>query len=1085
MNYKNKIFRSLLFTLTFAGLAACNVENSNNQQSLVTQSTIVAEHPLFAKTTAQQDFKDVAYGNGVYVTVGSSGAIYTSTNMKHWFEQSGVTTKNINGVVFNPVRKRFYAVGDDGVMLSSADGVSWTLYQSLSPSVRLNTINVLADGNEVIGGDSGNIFEVVLGKDGDASDKIINRKFYNQSSLDSSSAVNAVVAGGVYMVAANATGVSDTKLNSDLETEEWKYHGNIDGAIVSDVTYSGASNYFHAVLKNGHVSNLSAKKQTAKWTEPVCVAHKSDDVCLTDSTANSIDTDQSSEHVVVVGGGSDDRHTFIANSEDSNSWDILYPENTYKLNKVRCFGDSKASRCLAVGDKKTLGIIEISGNKLKWTKVNITAPEVTSFTPSDNATRVDLTPIFELGFNDPVTNVNDNTVEIHEASIDGKKIPLANNITPSDSHDHYSFSLAEDVKFKELAKYFVIIKSGIVDKYGMPIREKIFSFTTGDFTAPEMVVVNPETDATGISLTPNIEVKFSKHVNNISGSVTLREDDEAGHYVPISDFTPMEGNAYTFTAKDNLKSLTRYCVVATSGVIDDYDNRLIPTSSCFTTGDYIVPTVTMTTPANNATDVNLYTDISLKFSRAVQNVTDKTVTIHAGSVSGPAVNIKDLSGSGDSYLIKLSRGTLLQDKKYFVVLDSAIVDMTTHGNHLVPYVFNFETSKQAIVVDPLAPTAANGKFILNMRVSISENLKVDLPSFFTAKDGITTVACEAGKVCQLEVSVSDMNGYTLPMNVAMPIKGLDTEVEATASITISDRPTMVVFSSRSDKGVEICKVEKSGLTNCKMSKNVVAGDVFGAKISSSGKYIYLLTGKQSATETGDGVYKCDIDKVTFAVTSCIKQDKTSNYNTRTLLLSPDGNYAYFNNMYSPKTIDRCNVSPADGSLVDCKSVTKSNFDVKIERMVMSDSGRNLYVNVDTGVQICSLYENNDEDLRSTISCKSAGTGVPTAKWGMTMGDDNSVMYFLGGRASNEVMWSCARDKNNYTLSNCKAGSTAISGLSLQGVTGLAVAEQYVLITDYQKGAYQCQFSSDKRSLTSCTSIKAVTMKDLEAVDIFQ
>lgn len=1085
---QKKFIKNLFPFALIASLTACNHDMT---QSLTPQSQILARHAAFTLVAGQQDFKDVASGNGIYVAIGTHGTIYTSSNMRHWYEQSGITTKNINAITFNPKRKVFYAVGDAGMVLSSADGVSWIQYQDLSPSVNLNTIAVLNDGNEVIGGDNGAIFDVILGSTAN-EDKIVPRKFYNATGGGSTSTVTAVSIGSVYSVVTNVSGLSDAKANNVFTTDEWKYHGKIDGFNIADVSFDNANKFFHAISSNGLFSNLNAKNQTSTWGRPVCIAHKSSGDCLVNTQAYSIAVDQASEHVLAVGGAADESNTFIANTEDHNSWNKIDIPQTYKLNKIKCFGDTKFSQCLAVGDNRTVVIVNVDANdKVHWEKINITAPAVESFIPNDGATRVDLTPMFEIKFNDPVENVNKNTVEIHADSVDGQKVVLSNSFTPSDSNDHYSFSLADGYKLKELTKYFVVVKSAITDKYGMPIREKVFNFTTGDFTAPQMIV-NPESGAFGVSITPNIEIRFSKHINNLinSNSLTLRESDENGNIIAISNFTPMEDNAYVFTAKDDLKSLTRYCVVATNAIIDDYDNKLAHTVSCFTTGDYIAPEVKLTTPPNNAIDVNLYTDITLKFSRDVQNVTDKTVIIHADSPTGTVVNIRDLTGTGDNYTMKLTRGTLLQGHKYFVDLSSQITDTTENHNKLVPYIFNFETSKQSIIVDSLAPTAANGSFIINMKVAISEQVKVDLPSYFTAKKGSTTVDCIANTNCQLEVNVSDMNGYVLPMDVTMPIKGLDTGVDAMATITVSDRPTMAVFSSRLDHGVEVCKVETNRLSGCKASKNVVSGEVFGAKISSSGKYIYLMTGKQTATDVGDGVYKCNIDKTTFAVNGCVKQDNTSNFNTRTLLLSPDGNYAYFNNMYG-KTINRCKVSANDGSLTNCAHVTSSNFDSKIERMVMSDSGRNIYVNVSTGTQICSVYEADDQTLRSTLSCKSAGTSLPTEKWGVTMGDDNSIMYFMGGRVTikgaadlDEVMWSCARDKDKYTLSSCKYGSTAIKSLSLKGLTGLATTPNYVLITDYVTGAYLCQFSTDKRTLTTCSSA-GVSMPDLEAVDIFK
>lgn len=1085
---KNKVLNSILCVLALSVLSACNTDNS--KQNLVTQSNVVATHGLYAHSSEQQNFKDVAYGNGVYITVGSKGAIYTSTNMKHWFEQTGITTKNINGVVFNPVRKKFYAVGDDGLMLSSADGVSWTEYQTLSPSVRLNSINVLANGNGIIGGDSGNIFELVLDKDDPASDKVVNRKFYNAASPDSTSSVNAVVGGNDFMLAGNSAGISDLKVSNEFDTAEWKYHGKIADVSISDIYYDSSIKYFHAVLSNGTVANLGASKQTNKWTIPVCVAHKGSGECLVGATTNSIATDQSSYNLLVVGGGADTNHTFVSNSEDSNSWEESAIPNTSKLNKVRCFGDSKKSQCLAVGDQKSLVIINVENNKVKWTKVNITAPELTATYPENESSFANTAPDMQLSFNIPVKDVNDKTVTVYEDHIGGTKVNM-NTFLPSQNQEIYT--AAPISKFKELTKYVVVVESGITDAEDMPIKAKTFTFTTGDFTAPEMVVINPEKGSEGITLTPNIQLKFSKAVTNANSStISLREGSDTGANVPISNLEPQLDNGYTFNVKDKLKSLTKYCVVGDSTIEDKYHNRLTRTQSCFDTGDYIAPTVTMINPLENSTDASIDSAIELKFSKTVQNVDTKNISIHKGSKTGPTIAIKNINNNGLDYVITPT-GRLPHNTSYYVVLESAITDTTPNENKLQTTVFNFKTMEQVITIDPLPPTAANGMFILNMHTTISEDVQVTLPEDFTA-DTSTKVACIANEVCQLQVNVGAMAGVVLPDTFQIKADGIDTKATAETHVVVSGMPTMAVFSSNginnNSRGrVEICKVEKDSLSGCQISDSqsfgATVGEIYGSKISSSGEYIYLMTGKQTATNLGDGIYKCKIDKKTFAVTGCQKQTGVSSTaNTRTLLLSPDGKYAYYDQMNNDaskgnnQTIDKCEVA-ADASLFNCKAVTNTAFDTKIERMVMSDSGRNIYVNIekDPGVKICEIDKATGDFINK--SCKDAGSGTPKGEWGITMGLDNSVMYFLGGSG----MKSCARDKNTYALSGC----SSVYDTKVIGATGLAITRNYALVTNYQQHvAYKCTFAVGKRTFTGCSELTGVAkLKELEAVDIFQ
>lgn len=67
-------------------------------------------------------------GNGIYVAVGTDGAIISSTNGINWtLQNSGITT-DLNDIAF--VYNKFIAVGVAGVILTSEDAITWTLQNS-------------------------------------------------------------------------------------------------------------------------------------------------------------------------------------------------------------------------------------------------------------------------------------------------------------------------------------------------------------------------------------------------------------------------------------------------------------------------------------------------------------------------------------------------------------------------------------------------------------------------------------------------------------------------------------------------------------------------------------------------------------------------------------------------------------------------------------------------------------------------------------------------------------------------------------------------------------------------------------------
>jgi hypothetical protein len=69
----------------------------------------------------------VTYGAGLFVAVGESGAIVTSSNGIDWRNQNSGTS-TLRAVAYGD--GLFVAVGDDGVILSSTTGVHWTNHES-------------------------------------------------------------------------------------------------------------------------------------------------------------------------------------------------------------------------------------------------------------------------------------------------------------------------------------------------------------------------------------------------------------------------------------------------------------------------------------------------------------------------------------------------------------------------------------------------------------------------------------------------------------------------------------------------------------------------------------------------------------------------------------------------------------------------------------------------------------------------------------------------------------------------------------------------------------------------------------------
>lgn len=111
------------------------------------------------------DLYGVAFGNNTWVVVGNGGTLLTSANGVTWTAPTSLApTINLKSVTYgvnvDPATKTitgylFVAIGDNGVLVTSADGVTWT--QSTIGAT--NNLAAVTFGREFIAvGDSGSIF---------------------------------------------------------------------------------------------------------------------------------------------------------------------------------------------------------------------------------------------------------------------------------------------------------------------------------------------------------------------------------------------------------------------------------------------------------------------------------------------------------------------------------------------------------------------------------------------------------------------------------------------------------------------------------------------------------------------------------------------------------------------------------------------------------------------------------------------------------------------------------------------------------------------------------------------------------------
>jgi PKD repeat protein/methionine-rich copper-binding protein CopC len=315
-----------------------------------------------------------------------------------------------------------------------------------------------------------------------------------------------------------------------------------------------------------------------------------------------------------------------------------------------------------------------------------TPPTVTNKTPANGATGVVVTTDVTATFSEDVTGISATTFTLYAP--DQSVVPASLTYTPG----NLTATLDPSISLASDTTYTAILTNAITDLAGNPLAQTAWSFHTAtapDTTPPTVTTKSPADGATGVALGSVVSATFSENVTGVdSASFTL-----AG---PGGNVNATVGySSGTLTASldpfNDLAADTTYTATLTSAITDIAGNHLSTVTWSFHTAapppDTNPPTVTGTSPVNNATGVSTSANITATFSESVTGVsaTTFTVTGPAAATTGtvtydPATRTATFDPSSD----------LAADTQYTASLSSGIADSA--GNPLSPTSWTFRTA---------------------------------------------------------------------------------------------------------------------------------------------------------------------------------------------------------------------------------------------------------------------------------------------------------------------------------------------------------------------------------------------------------
>lgn len=256
----------------------------------------------------------VAYGNGIYVAVGNSGTIQTSTDAVTWTSRTGANTSSQLAVTFG--NGIFVSTGNIGSIQTSTDGITWTNI------TRANTLSqrgvTFGNGIYVAVGGNGEIGTIVT-----STDAIT---WVNRTSDTANVIYDVAYGNGVFV----AVGLNSTRQTStDGVTWTLRTRANTTPDLLG-VTYG--NNIFVAVGGDGDGQpSIQTSTDGITWTNRVPAVQ--DNLIFT-----SVVYDANTGVYVAAGFTNFTGTGRMQVSTDAISWTILNPANTSSIDDIT-YGD--------------------------------------------------------------------------------------------------------------------------------------------------------------------------------------------------------------------------------------------------------------------------------------------------------------------------------------------------------------------------------------------------------------------------------------------------------------------------------------------------------------------------------------------------------------------------------------------------------------------------------------------------------------------------------------------------------------------------------------------------------------------------
>lgn len=400
---------------------------------------------------------------------------------------------------------------------------------------------------------------------------------------------------------------------------------------------------------------------------------------------------------------------------------------------------------------------DLSGNSLRdyqgsfRTVVDpgLTGPSLVRTNLTTTANILPTNPIPELEFSEPLdaATINDTTIVLRENT--GGSPIITSTLSLVDGR---IVRVEPNTVLKADTRYYVQIFNGIKDLDGQRQRSDrppetlvaSIHFLTGvveDNTPPVVIAVLPSDGLTEVALNSHIRVRFDERINPLTVSTdTIHVTDGVEAIIPHSISFTDSNRDVLITPFSPLTANTVYSIII-DGVEDNAGNAVTMQTSQFTTGneiDTFPPSIIITTPFRNATDVPINSPVIIEFDEPIDPVSVNSNTFYVRDHTiGRLVGTSSVSTDGQMISF-VPDAPFAVERGHTIIINSPLSDLT--GNRFSSAFYTFTTGFDEDTVAPQVLQTAPQDGLTDVPTNVYVMVRFDEPIQSVDDDLVTLSA---------------------------------------------------------------------------------------------------------------------------------------------------------------------------------------------------------------------------------------------------------------------------------------------------------------------------------------------------------